>query len=188
MPFDPNNPPDKVRGLSEKKQRQWVHVFNSCYGEHHDDEKCHKMAWGVVKGGKSACAGDPLCEDMQEHFEAALEGRTVRIESDDQMIQAFTAACRDIEAADRLALDLLEEVKVKKLKNVFVGFLHKLGDLRDAFGTLVTSVTDAVPNPVALKEFPEFKDILELGRAMRQVRLSPRDIEGRLMNVMTVDA
>ena len=31
MPYDPDNPPEKLRGLSENKQRQWVHVFNSCY-------------------------------------------------------------------------------------------------------------------------------------------------------------
>lgn len=49
MPFDVDNPPDKVKGLSKNKQRQWVEVFNSCWKEHHDDKKCHMMAWGVVK-------------------------------------------------------------------------------------------------------------------------------------------
>lgn len=49
MPFDPDNPPDKVSKLSEKKQRQWVHVFNSCWEKHKDDGKCHAMAWGAVK-------------------------------------------------------------------------------------------------------------------------------------------
>jgi len=49
MPFDQSNPPAKLKNLSEKKQRQWISVFNSCWENHHDDEKCHKMAWGVVK-------------------------------------------------------------------------------------------------------------------------------------------
>jgi len=49
MPFDPNNPPDKIRKLSPKKQRQWVEVFNSCWKKYKDDKKCHMMAWGVVK-------------------------------------------------------------------------------------------------------------------------------------------
>ena len=53
MPFDPDNPPEKVKGLSEKKQRQWVEVFNSCWSEHADDAKCHAMAWGVVKKASS---------------------------------------------------------------------------------------------------------------------------------------
>jgi hypothetical protein len=66
MPYDISNPPAKLSGLSDKKKRQFIHVFNSCYSEHHDDEKCHKMAWGAV-GGKSACVmcGDDDDEDME---------------------------------------------------------------------------------------------------------------------------
>lgn len=54
MPFDPDNPPDKLKNLSEKKQRQWCNVFNSCWKEHEDDEVCHKMAWGVVNANAVA--------------------------------------------------------------------------------------------------------------------------------------
>ena len=53
MPFDPNDPPDKVKGLSEKKQRQFVHVFNKCYDEGKGDAACHQLAWGVVKKSAS---------------------------------------------------------------------------------------------------------------------------------------
>jgi len=60
MPFDPDNPPDKVRKLSPKKQRQWVQVFNSCYAKHKDDVKCHKMAWGVVGAGKKSFISEEL--------------------------------------------------------------------------------------------------------------------------------
>ena len=49
MPFDPNNPPAKVKGLPAKKQKQWVEVFNSCWEKNKDDKKCHMIAWGVVK-------------------------------------------------------------------------------------------------------------------------------------------
>lgn len=49
MPYSPENPPDKIKDLSEKKQRQWVHVFNSCWERHKDEGKCHAMAWGSVK-------------------------------------------------------------------------------------------------------------------------------------------
>lgn len=44
--------PESTSGLADKKKRQWMHVFNSCYKKHGDDEKCHKMAWGVTGGWK----------------------------------------------------------------------------------------------------------------------------------------
>jgi hypothetical protein len=56
MPFDPNNPPSKLKNLPDKKKRQWVHVFNSCYKKHKDDKTCHMQAWGAVK--KSASEED----------------------------------------------------------------------------------------------------------------------------------
>ena len=44
----------KLNKLSAKKQRQWVHVFNSCWERNPGDEKkCHMMAWGVVKKASS---------------------------------------------------------------------------------------------------------------------------------------
>lgn len=58
MPFDPDNPPDKVKKLSEKKQRQWVHIFNSCYSKNKDDALCHKQAWGGVKNASEVSIED----------------------------------------------------------------------------------------------------------------------------------
>lgn len=50
MPYDPSHPPEKVKHLPPKKQRQWISVFNSCWDRNPGDEaKCHAMAWGVVK-------------------------------------------------------------------------------------------------------------------------------------------
>ena len=63
MPYDPDNPPEKLRGLPENKQRQWVHVFNSCYEKYGDDAKCSKMAWGVTGGWKKEKGFDPLDAD-----------------------------------------------------------------------------------------------------------------------------
>jgi hypothetical protein len=54
MPYDPENPPDKLKNLSENKQRQWVHVFNSCFEKNGDEGMCHQMAWGVVNKKESA--------------------------------------------------------------------------------------------------------------------------------------
>ena len=75
MPYDPDNPPDKVSKLSPKKQRQWVHVFNSCHKGGGDEAKCHAQAWGTVK--KTASLEDAIvllerlvmgcdCEDSEE--------------------------------------------------------------------------------------------------------------------------
>lgn len=62
MPYSYDNPPSKIRNLSKKKQRQWISVFNDCYNDHHDDAKCHKMAWGVTN--KCAdCAADTSAID-----------------------------------------------------------------------------------------------------------------------------
>lgn len=49
MPYDPSDPPEKLKKLPAKKQRQWIHVFNSCLKNGGDDEQCHQMAWGVVR-------------------------------------------------------------------------------------------------------------------------------------------
>ena len=49
MPYDIDNPPAKIRSLSPKKQRQWVHVFNSAMSGGADEASAHKQAWGAVK-------------------------------------------------------------------------------------------------------------------------------------------
>ena len=50
MPYDINNPPKKLHGLSPTKQRQWIHVYESCMAVHGDDIRCQKEAWGVTGG------------------------------------------------------------------------------------------------------------------------------------------
>jgi hypothetical protein len=52
MPYDLDNPPDKIKNLSPKKQRQFIHVYNSCWDKNHDEELCHKQAWGVTGGSE----------------------------------------------------------------------------------------------------------------------------------------
>ena len=49
MPYDPENPPAKVKKLSPKKQRQWVNVWNSTYNRTHDEAKSFSTAWGVAR-------------------------------------------------------------------------------------------------------------------------------------------
>jgi len=278
MPFDPDNPPEKVSKLSEKKQRQWVHVFNSCYDKHGDDALCHKMAWGAVKKSGSTKLGtrrnieDAVFKAIEDEtstgmakviFNWVIQGiragnnyfigeiRNIRFNYVDNDNMTFTAkvlvvfperdkkawktyrwkmkgkkykgvissvdwdemnrrqqkrrdperigsdveaarglfmAFADIEAANRIGMGLLDEVKVKKLKSRVVNFLHTLGDFRKEMASLIDDLTNAVNNKQSLREFPELRDILALGNAMRQVRLSPRDVESRIVKVVTVDA
>ena len=69
MPYSVENPPAKLKNLSSKKKRQWVHVFISCWKQHHDDGTCHAMAWGVVK--KSASGVTNMVE-LEERIRKAL--------------------------------------------------------------------------------------------------------------------
>ena len=56
MPFSSNEElVKKVKGtgkLSDKKQRQFRHVFNQCFSDKGDSGSCYAQAWGVV--GRSA--------------------------------------------------------------------------------------------------------------------------------------
>lgn len=76
MPYSPDNPPDKLKGLSGKKQRQFMEVFNSCFDKHHDDGKCHAMAWGVVKKASDARMARIASRVAQEALREAGEART----------------------------------------------------------------------------------------------------------------
>lgn len=49
MPYSVSNPPDKIKKLSPKKQRQWIHVFNQALESGDDEGTAHAKAWGVVK-------------------------------------------------------------------------------------------------------------------------------------------
>lgn len=53
--YDPDSPPDKVKHLPEKSQRQWVHIYNSAVDDGDDEEAAHKKAWGAIpdKGKKN---------------------------------------------------------------------------------------------------------------------------------------
>lgn len=181
MPFDPNNPPEKVGKLSAKKQRQFVHVFNSCWEKHHDDAKCHKMAWGAVR--KASCP----CEDGREVEKHSVVGIGA-IMSDKDAARGLFMAMVDIDAADRIAMSLFDEVKIVKLKSRVVEFLHRLGDFRGEMSSFINDLRDSVRNPKSLQAFPEIKDILAVGEAMRHVNLSTHDVQSRIVKVVTVDA
>ena len=64
MPYSVSNPPKKLHKLSDRKQRQWVHVFNQSKGQGDDEGTAHAKAWGVVK--KSSCSGQTICPTESE--------------------------------------------------------------------------------------------------------------------------
>lgn len=55
--YDPDNPPEKVRHLSPKQQRKWVHVYNSAADDGDDEETAHKKAWGSVNDSEKKNKG-----------------------------------------------------------------------------------------------------------------------------------
>lgn len=55
MPYDHNNPPDKLKGLSDSDKEKWVKVFNSAYDTYDGDEgKAHATAWSAVNKDKKS--------------------------------------------------------------------------------------------------------------------------------------
>lgn len=105
MPYkSPDEVAEKVRGtekLSEKKRRQFQHVFNSCFEKHSDDALCHKMAWGAVKKGKKSC------EEVAESIDW------------DQMVERMEARRMDVVMELREAgRDLLGAIRCLKSRSI----------------------------------------------------------------------
>jgi len=59
MPYDPSDPPAKIRKLPKKKQRQWIAVFNSAMERGAGEASAHRQAWGAVKKDENEdCVAD----------------------------------------------------------------------------------------------------------------------------------
>ncbi len=162
MPYE--KPPEKIKNLSEKKQRQWVAVFNSCWDEHSDDEKCHAMAWGAVK--KS---------------------------SDEWVAREMLKVAHDIEAADRIALTFVNEARAIKMKTYVDDFFGDVKKFKGQLNKFLKNLPGMVDNPRALAAFPELENIIDLSQfmsrnVMRNVMLSPGELKNRMIQVVTVDA
>jgi len=106
MPYDPDNPPDKVRNLSPKKQRQFVHVYNSCAEKGGDEKKCHMMAWGTVKKSATSkhadcgcgCNGAGTCQIPEVELEVKPRYRTVGDVTHNLISMAKEILATDVEA------------------------------------------------------------------------------------------
>ena len=160
MPYDKSNPPAKLKGLPEKKQRQFVEVFNSCWGEHKDDEKCHKMAWGVVK----------------KAHEAEAEDRVARIASRVVEAAGFVQEAKALKLKARAMLFLQD---VKDFKGSINSFLK---DLEGAVkNPRALQAFPEVMDVIALSEFMK-KGVL------RHTFLSEQDIVEKMLQVVEADA
>jgi cation transport regulator ChaB len=66
MPFSSNEElVKKVKGtgkLSDKKQRQFRHIFNQCFKDKGDSGSCYAQAWGAVR--KSASERRKLAREI----------------------------------------------------------------------------------------------------------------------------
>ncbi|MFZ5559279.1 MAG: ChaB family protein [Patescibacteria group bacterium] len=50
MPYNKDNPPDRIKGLPAHAQDIWINAYNSAHKDYPDDEeRCNKIAWGAVK-------------------------------------------------------------------------------------------------------------------------------------------
>ncbi len=184
MPFDPNNPPEKVKSLSPKKQRQWVRVFNSCWSEHADEARCHAMAWGAVK--KSGRDWSKMCDRMEQRRDPDS------IEHDEWILRQFRAAVADIEDAERIAMSLTDEFKAVKMKKAVLDFMGDMKRFRQSLGDFLKRLPAMVSNKRALAAFPELKDIILLNRELAQIARNtymPEDaLQAKMLKVVELDA
>lgn len=112
MPYSPDNPPDKVKGLPAKKQRQWVYVFNQALDDGDDEGTAHAKAWGVVK--KSSCEGRTYgpTESEGSLADATLNSDILNAE-DCQAAREMMVVAHEMALFNRrLAVSLLREAKV----------------------------------------------------------------------------
>lgn len=70
MPYDPDNPPEKVRHLSDQNQRRWCHIWNSVYNRTGDETRAFKSAWGSVNKWSKSLGFDVNDADIIAEIEA----------------------------------------------------------------------------------------------------------------------
>lgn len=189
MPFDPSNPPAKVKGLSPKKQRQFCHVFNSCWKEHHDDERCHKMAWGAVNG-KEGCI---LCSDDEDDEEMDASGAPAWA-NEDEVAAELLAVAKELMASEIQAdMSFQKEARAYKLKAMVSEFFTATKRFKGTLNQFLQGIQNEVNDPVALRQFPELVDIAKLSSFMgasviKHAMMPENELLGRMKEVVEADA
>ena len=200
MPFDPDNPPSKVKDLPAKKQRKWVEVFNKCWKDKHDDGACHQLAWGVVKKSSDngcGCPGDIIGPAESEGSIAdATQYRDimVRASTDQCVAREIVLIARELaETNPRLAMSLVQEAKAIRLKAKLMEFFTEAKRFKGEINELMEAMTSSVKDPRALAACPELRDVLELARVMNQgvlraAHLPESEIAAKMQKVVAIDA
>ncbi len=89
MPYDLDNPPEKLRGLPQNKQRQWIHVYQSCMGKYGEENRCQKMSWGTTHGWKKEKGFDPLDPDRDILLEMEVLDKLEEKDWSDELAKNF---------------------------------------------------------------------------------------------------
>jgi len=132
MPYkDVDSLPSTVKALSEKKQRQFLAVFNSTFEETEDETKAFQNAWASVKKGDSV--------DWQIDIDI--------IKKDDEQQIAFGWLSVVIDKAGNVIEDsqgdVIEPEELEKAAYEFVLTSRKAGDMHqkvEGVGRLVESM------------------------------------------------
>lgn len=67
MPYTPDNPPERIKGLPKEAQRIWISAFNSALSQYKgDEEKSNKVAWGAVKNKFKQVEGEWVKYELPE--------------------------------------------------------------------------------------------------------------------------
>jgi len=170
MPFKSNEELErKVPGtkkLSDKQKTQWRAVFDSCFKDKGDDKSCYAIAYGAVKRSAS---------DQMVVRELVAISRLLAEEDDQSVTASFFTDVKAVKMRMAARKFFSEAVKFKGMINGFVEFM-----------------ADQVNNKDSLKEFPEFRDILDFSNQMRIMlagaRLSESEIGERMNRVVCKDA
>jgi cation transport regulator ChaB len=185
MPYNPDNPPDKVKNLPAKKQRQFVEVFNSCWEKHKDDEICHKMAWGVVKKASE--------EDVHHNDKYEVSGPCMCC-ADEKVARALLHIALDLQDVEpKIAMGLMQEVKALRLKSRVMDFYKQMRGFEGELKRFLQDLQAGVSNPSALREFPEVVDFISLEKLLKSGPLrhayEPEQmIADKMLQVVNADA
>jgi len=91
----------------------------------------------------------------------------------------------------KLAASLVDEIKVIKLRELANDIFVNSRKFKGALNRFLDSLNGSVKNPRSLKEFPELRDFIQLGGAMKGVlkhtNMSDKELQLRFEKVVCKD-
>jgi hypothetical protein len=83
-----DNLPENVKKMADKKQRQWIHVWNSAYDKYGDESKAFKMANGVA-GKEKGISLDDLDPGVDIFWFMDMMSKAADIEMESKLSEEF---------------------------------------------------------------------------------------------------